>query len=297
MATRSHADSVELPTSTVYQARLRIFQPTRRPRQIDTVIVTSWGRVRIVGRLGQQHADVFESICYTALEAIRTTDGRLKLLVDPSRVKRVAQQSSGATFLGIRDDLVAALIEIAEPAHLSCVGHLIDHIECAQRADGSYITAKNPLGGRRRGWGRMGRHAAERHLWCVEVGKAALKLFTADLLLHHNPAPIAALRHGISQAVARHYLSHRAGSCESWGIDTLIRAVAGDIAGQDLWDRRRELTADAGRLSAMGVTLRLDQKPGGLDQKPGGLDQKPGGLDQKPGIAGSLQDSQGLSGP
>ena len=304
MATHSHSDSVELPTSTVCQARLRIFQPTRRPRQIDTVIVTSWGRARIVGRLGQQHADVFEAICYTAREAIRTADGRVKLLVDPSLVRRVARQPSGTTFLNIRDDLVLALIEIVEPAHLSCVGHLIDHIESAQRADGSYITAENPLGGRRRPKGRMGGHAAERHLWCVDVGKAALKLFSADLLLHHNPAPIAALRHGISQAVARHYLSHRAGTCAAWRLDTWIRAVAGDIAAQDLWERRQELMADAGHLAAMGVTLGvdqkpvgIDQKPGGIDQKPGGIDPKPGGIDQKPGMAGSLQDIQGLSGP
>ena len=283
MATRSRADSGKFATSTVHQARLRIFQPTRRPRHIDTVIVTSWGRVRIVGRLGEIHADVFESMCFTALEAIRTTDGRLKLLVDPSRVKREARQSSGTTFLGIRDDLVAALIEIAEPTHLSCVGHLIDHIGNAQRADGSYITAKNPLGGRRRGWGRMGKHAAERHLWCVEVGKAALKLFREDLLMHHSPAPIASLRHGISQAVARHYLSHRGGSCESWGIDTWIHAVAGDISEKDLWARRAELSADVEILAAMGVTLRIEQKLGGVEQKLGGVEQKLG-------IKGSLQD-------
>ncbi|MGC9127819.1 MAG: hypothetical protein ACP5GA_03695, partial [Acidithiobacillus sp.] len=44
-----------VPTSTVHQARLRIFQPTRRPVALEQVIETSWGRIRVKGRLGQQH--------------------------------------------------------------------------------------------------------------------------------------------------------------------------------------------------------------------------------------------------
>ena len=136
----------------------------------------------------------------------------------------------------------------------------------------------------------MGKHAAERHLWCVEVGRAALKLFSTDLLLYHDPAPIASLPHGISQAVARHYLSHRGGSCESWGVDTWIRAVAGSINRRDLWTRRQELLADAEQLAAMGVILRIDQKLGGIEQKLGGVEQKLG-------IEGPLQDPQGLAGP
>ena len=273
-----------LPTTTCHQARLRIFQATRRPRNVDEVCVTSWGRVRVKGRLGQQHADVFETICYRAQRTAPTPDGRIKLLVDPAEVRRVARQSSGSTFMHVIEDLMQALIEIMAPMHLACVGHLIDHIDLAQRANGEHITRFNPLGG-------------TRTMWRTEIGRAACKLLDADLWLHRDPTPIAALRHGISQAVARHILTHRAGTCDRWGMDTLIRMVAGDLQPQQMRDRRRELCADFPALARMGVRVAdVEQKPGGVDHKPDALEQKPGGVDHKPGIAEALQDSQDPSG-
>lgn len=133
-------------------------------------------------------------------------------------------------------------MEIQAPARLAGVGHLIDHIAFAQRPNGRYVTAPNPLGG-------------ERKLWKVELGKALCALIGRDLWQRRDPQPIAGLRHGISQAVVRHVLSHKVASCDNWSIDTLIHAVAGELNWDTLRDRRRELREDAAALADLGVSV------------------------------------------
>jgi len=231
-----------LPTSTVHHSRLRLFQPTRRPRLIDESIQTAWGMVRLKGRVGQTHADVLESIFACAEKAAKTPDGRIKLLVDPWLVKKKANQLSASTLRRILDDLMQLLIEIREPAELACIGHLIDHIDFAKRADGTPITKENPMGG-------------QRGVWIVEVGKAACMLLKKDLKLWHDPEPIARLNHGVTQAIARHVLGHSKQPVGGWALDGLIRAVSGEIDTVAMRHRRNELRADAKELESIGILL------------------------------------------
>lgn len=258
------------PTTTTHQARLRIFQPTRRPVTLEQTFETAWGEVRVRGRLGQQHADLLEAIMSEGRLPAATSDGRIKLLVDPHAVS-VITRLEGQTLRRVRDDLLQALVEIKAPAHISCIGHLVDHIDHAQRSDGSHVTKPNPLGG-------------ERRLWRVDLGKALCRLIEADLWIKRDPRQIAELRHGISQAVARHALSHKRGTCDHWPIDTMIRAVAGTLSQQAMRDRRRELREDAAALAAMG--LSVEQKPDRVEQKPGGVEQKPGAWSKNPARSG-----------
>ena len=243
---------------------------------LDDVFETAWGRIRVKGRLGQQHADVLEAILRSGQKPKELGDGRIKLLVDPAEVRRMARQPSTSTFHQVRDELMQALIEIIEPVRLAGVGHLIDHIDFARRPDGQFIVAANPLGG-------------ERHLWRVDLGKALCKLIDVDLWVHRDPAPIAALRHGISQAVARHVLSHKRGSCSAWTIDTLIHAVSGELSSQQLWDRRTELRADRAALAALGVTWSESPRPWSKSPPPWSKSSTPGA---KAGQAQVIQASQ-----
>ena len=72
-----------LPTSTTYQSRLQLFQPTRRPKAIDRIIDTAWGKIRIKGRIGQAHADIFEAMLSACDKHKILDDGRIRLLIDP----------------------------------------------------------------------------------------------------------------------------------------------------------------------------------------------------------------------
>jgi len=280
---KTSENSTPLPTSTTHAIRLCLFQATRRPQVLKReTILTPWGKIKISGKLGQQHADVLEAICYEREKKGSTEDGRIKLLVDPARVRRRANQVSGSSFDHVLEELQQAVIQIIEPTKLACSGHLIDHIDKALRSDGTHIVRDNPLGG-------------QRHLWRVEIGKAFCKLVSGDIWLGYDPARLARLDHGISQAVARHVLSHRAQPVGGWHVDTLIEAVtAGAVrAGSTaIRDRRRELHRDApalldsGILIEAGRLLKVDAakplKPDSVEHKPDSVEHKPDSVEHKP---------------
>lgn len=278
--TTSERRMSSMPTSTAHQARLSLYQPTRRPQHTEQQIVTSWGRVRVVGRLGQQHADVVEAMFSTAEGRGVDEVGRIKLLVDPARVRVSARQTSGTTMRRVLDDIMSAVIEIKEPDHLRCIGHLIDHVDIATRSDGSRVTRPNPLDG------------GEREMWRVTIGQAAMHMLGADLHLRYDPAPIAALRHGVSQAVARLVLTHNSARQPNggWMLDTLLRQVGGDLTGAVLRDRRREVRADAEALAEVGIILSgdgervsVEHKHGARPQNRGSVEHKHGGVEHKHG--------------
>lgn len=234
-----------LPVSTAHQSRLRLFQATRRPKSIEEIIETSWGKMRIKGRLGQQHADILEAILSTHEKHAKMQDGRIKILIDPYQIMKVSNQTSWSTFKKNLDDLMQALIEIKEPDNLRCLGHLIDHIDIAVKKDGTAITKNNPLGG-------------VREMWKVEIGKAGTMLIENDLRLFYKTELIAGLRHGISQAIARHVLTHKTQPTGGWLLDTLITQACGDLTESQIWNRRRELRSDATELKNLGVCLSDD---------------------------------------
>jgi len=249
MTATSSNNKPPFPTTTTHTIRLCLFQPTRRPKRLNKhEITTPWGKVRISGRLGQQHADVFEAICYEREKKAMTQDGRIKLLVDPFRVKKRANISSMTQLEDIVHELREATIEIIEPKRLSCVGGLIDHADKAVRSDGSPITRYNPL------------TKGERALWTVEIGKAFCKLVAGDVWVGYDPAKIAKLDNGISQAVARHVLSHKDEPNGGWKLDTLINAVTiEEYSTQAIRDRRRELKEEAEKLRELGIEINGDR--------------------------------------
>lgn len=59
--------NVVVPTSTAFQARVVIYQPSKKPlERKGQWIYTSFGKCRVTGRLGQRHADIVESMFFVA---------------------------------------------------------------------------------------------------------------------------------------------------------------------------------------------------------------------------------------
>lgn len=233
-----------VPTSTVLQARLVLFQPSQRPRNVcGDWMQTPYGRCRVNGRLGQRHADVLESIMYVAERRRDIEDGGIELLVDPAALRRSLSDNQ-YSYQGIQDllaDLRAASIEIVTPEMEATgdriIGGLIDH------AIPSQMTRPDPLGG-------------ERQMWRVRLGVALVLLLDKDLSLYYQPMPIARLQHGISQAVARHILSHKHQPAGGWHMDTLLYAVCGnDAENQTIRNGRRRLKQDAEKLAEIGIEI------------------------------------------
>lgn len=233
------------PTSTVLQARVVLFQPSQRPRdRRGSWVQTQYGRCRVTGRLGQRHADVLEAMLYVAERRRDTDDGGVELLVDPAALRRMLSDHQ-YSYSGIQDltaELRAASIEIVTPEMEASgdriIGGLIDHAVPSPR------TRRDPLTG------------GERNLWRVRLGVALVTLLDHDLNLYYQPAPIARLRHGISQAVARHILTHKNQPNGGWHIDTLIRAVSGENANKKaIHNGRYRLRQDADLLDEIGIDI------------------------------------------
>lgn len=252
-----------VPTSTWTQARVVLYQPSQRPERRTgdwQTRVTDAGerRVRVVGRLGQRHADVLEAICYTALRRRNIDDGGIELLVDPHQVRRVMSggrgQYSSEQLHVLLADLRAAVIEIETPELAKqgqrIIGGLIDHWIPSSR------TVTDPLSG------------GVRQLWRVRLGVALAALIRADGGVWRDPAPIARLESGVSQAVARHILTQRAPPLGGgWTLGGLLDAVG--IEPSDRRNARRRLRQDAAGLAVLGIEIDGDRvrrcKAGGVE--------------------------------
>lgn len=230
------------PTSTVLQARVRIFQPSQRPQMLTTKwIETAWGQCQIKGRLGQRHADVMESLLFCAERKRDINDGGVELLVDPAKVRKTLSDGrySYEQIEKLLVELRTATITIHTPQFdFPIIGGLIDHVVP------SPMTRYDPL------------TCGERNLWRVRLGIALVTLLNHDLSLYYQPAPVARLKHGVSQAVARHVLTHKSAPPTGWHLDTLIKAVCGESASsQEMRNGRRRIKEDAEKLAELGIYL------------------------------------------
>lgn len=251
----------KVPTTTAYQHRIRLFQPTRRPVHLNGVEVeSSYGsKVKITGKLGQAHADVLESIMFCCERKRDLEDGRIKILVDPYQVQKHASLSSRKQLSVLLIEIMSAVINVDVPSRkIHGVGHLIDHVKQAVGPDGHGLTRVNPIG---IATANMAGNQArvERAMWRVDIGKALTQFLQGDIWMTYDPTPISKLRHGISQALARHVRTH---DCTrqprgGWWLDGLIMAVGGEQAG--LRDRRREVRADTAELAGLGVLVNHDR--------------------------------------
>ena len=233
--------SFQIPTSTAALARVMLYQASQRPRfRQSEWMETPHGRCRVTGRLGQRHADVVDTILYRAEDRRNVDDGGIELLVDPARLRTTLSETtySFAQLEKLLVELRAATIVIETPQfNFPIIGGLIDHVIPSPKK------RHNPLTG------------GERSLWRVRLGVALVVLLKHDLRLYYDPGPIARLQHGMSQAVARHALSHKREPKGGWYLDTLINAVAAPASSQDMRNARHRLKADAEGLSKVGLLL------------------------------------------
>jgi hypothetical protein len=238
------------PTSTVLLARLMIYQPSQRPQKREGQWVhSSFGRCKVIGRLGQRHADILESMLYVAECSRKISDGGMELLIDPAKLRRMLSdhQYSHGRIKKLLIDLRAATVEIVTPelerSGESIIGGLIDHVIPANK------TSRDPLTG------------GVRYFWRVRLGVALVMLLDSDWPLRYSPAPIARLQHGISQALARHVFTHKHDPAGGWHLDTLIRSVGGDeISAKMMRNWRCRLREDAKNLYEMGIEIDTENR-------------------------------------
>jgi hypothetical protein len=233
-----------VPTTTVSPARLQMCQPTQRPvYKTGEWVITSWGRCRISGRFGQRHQDLLDAFMWNAEKKRITDDGGMEILVDPAKVRKT-MSSAGYSLTGI-EKLIKELREITlelKTPKFNVMGGLLDHVVDSEK------TRPDPL------------HGGTRPLWRVRLGLAFAELLAYDAPLYYDPAPVASLQHGITQAVARHILSHSAIPNSGWDMDALIKAVAGEMSSVAIRHRRREIRGDSEGLAVLGINISEENR-------------------------------------
>ena len=232
----------DLPTTTVHQARLQLYQPTRRPQWLERVIETPWGSATVRGKLGQVHADIIEAICRLAEDhrAIPQT-GHLQLLVDPYKVRTCV---GGGTAYS-KDTLWRMLTELREVSitlevpsqKLKVLGGILDRVE------ESTATRVNPVTGK------------PRQLWRVTLDPAFVAMLEGDLKLHYDPAPLAKIETGVAQAIARHILTHRDQPTGGWLLDGMIKTVGAGGDSETMRNRRRDVHKCELTLKSVGIVV------------------------------------------
>jgi hypothetical protein len=268
------------------------------------------------GRLGQRHADLLEAIQYCA-ERLREEDGgTIRLLVDPAKIRRIMSDDgySEEQLWKLLKEMRECTIEIDTPT-MRLMGGVIESAAKAKHA-----TARNPFATRfvptpsppalrsssgKRRKGVVVATDRARKLWVIRLGLGWTELMRLDLPLHYDPSPVAHLQSGISQAVARHILTHSHAPNGGWTIDGLLSAVAGDLRGQALRDARRWLHKDALGLAEIGIVVAGDRvsvgtppsdatlvghPPGSVGHPPGSVGHSPGSVGHSPGETATLQD-------
>lgn len=235
-----------IPTTTAHQARLQLYQPTRRPQWMERVIATAWGTATVRGKLGQVHADIIEAICRHAEDhRIVAATGHMQILVDPYRV-RVSVGGGTAyskdTLWRMLTELREASITLEVPSQgLKVLGGILDRVEESPATRINHLTKK------------------PRQLWRVTLDPAFAAMLRDDLQLYYDPAPMAKIETGVAQAIARHILTHRDQPTGGWLIDNLIKAVGAAGDSVTMRHRRREVRACAESLKTVGLVVADDR--------------------------------------
>lgn len=234
--------------TTVNQSRIPIFSATRRPLPVVAYEASSpWGKAIITGRLGQAHRDFLEVACQTAIGSKEDKEGRIMLLLDMAAVRRgMGHEYSTRHILGLARDLRAAEvdlrvnhpeIQVQTNYRIRDYGGIIDEIAVIEKLD---LTRKN---------GTYEMYDA--HPWRITFGRSWSYLMKNDLpVFYRHLSIITAMRHGVSQALARWALSHRS-------VNEPLENVIGYLRKTGrMRDRIAEVCADKALLSKVGVEIQ-----------------------------------------
>ncbi len=259
-------DELQLQTTTVSQARVQLYQPTRRPIYCVRTVQTAWGEGTVKGKLGQGHADFVEAVLFHSRKIEHLEGGSFRVRVDPYHV-RVSmgggKKASYAQMWSVATDVQSAVVRLSitvekDAPPLRIQGGIIDLIaesstrvvDPATRAPGRTTRVSDrPT--------RVLDRGGSRPLWVVTFNAAFAHLLWNDHRLDYDPEPFARLETGIAQALARHVYTHKNQPGGGWKLDSLIEVVG--AGGSALRDRRREVRRDAERLKALGIDVRDDR--------------------------------------
>ncbi|HEX7324313.1 MAG TPA: hypothetical protein VF292_03025 [Rhodanobacteraceae bacterium] len=239
--------------------RLRIFQPTLRPKLLDTGwrYTEEGEKYRSKGRLGQRHFAIVQAAMSLALRkrVVLGSDGLPESIVVTVRladlrrsIGRAPEKDSGRynqqTILRQLRDMQTATVELK--THVRGVPH---------ETDGTLLTGFEMIqsAGTRR-------YAIKLHFGRSFALACGMPLRADDIPRFGEPTRVAHIRNGVTKALAQYVLSHDTDIIGGWFIDDLIKRLTPAKAGSTaIRNRRREVRNSVSELAEMGIELRRDR--------------------------------------
>jgi len=205
--------------TTESQNRLPIFQPSNKAVMVkDVEFETTYGKVKITGRLGQIHKTLLEACLFLKEDYYYNAEDEyptLKLLIDPYKIRKFMSKNGGDysydVIMNLFRDMKETNIRIEKKNGWKGEGNLISDVI----DDKKEITSKNQKIRKKK---------------IVALGILATQLIVKELKFFYNPKPIINLKNGISKAIARFLFTQDIKKMPRGGykLDTLISFVNRD---------------------------------------------------------------------
>lgn len=241
----------DIGVSTASLNRLPIFEPTLKPRFRERSFENAYGRLFVVGRLGQDHKNVLEAILYKrkVYKSYKDEEGNrcFEVLYDEYEVRKYLSESvyCKTGYQSLIEDMKQAYVRI-ETKELVAEGNLI-----ADKTVSKIYSkrTKSNLPGLK----------GQRIPYVVlKLGSVANRLISEELRFTYDPKPIMLLHSGISQAIVRFIKTQKRHPKLGYHLKDLIEELM-DVEG-DVWkNTRRFLKKDAEGLKGLGIAIDFEK--------------------------------------
>jgi len=233
--------------------RLPVFEPTLKPQFKERNFVNAYGKVFVIGRLGQDHKNLLETILYKrkVYKSYKDEEGNrcFEVLYDEYEVRKYLGKESVYCKTGYQsliEDMKQAYIKI-ETKELITEGNLI----ADKTLSGIYSkqTKSNlpSLKGKRIPY------------VVLKLGSVANRLISEELHFTYDPKPIMILKSGISQAIVRYLKTQKKHPRSGYHLKELVENIEDDVKGQKWKNVRRFLKKDAEGLGRLGITIDFEK--------------------------------------
>jgi len=225
--------------------RLPVFQPTLKPMFQERSFENAYGRITVIGRLGQSHKNLLETILYKrkVYKSYKDAKGNrhFEVLYDEYEVRRYL--SRGTTYSQERyqeliEDMKQAYIEI-ETKELTVRGKFIADKTFSSKY--SKLTKSN----------LPGLKDQEIPYAVLVLGDVLNTLISKELTFPYDPKPITQLSSGVSQAVVRLIKTHKNHPKAGYHLKPLIEGLTGNVEGQKWYNIKTQLKRDADKLKTI----------------------------------------------
>jgi len=232
--------------ATESQNRLPLFEPTLRPTYRKRVFENKHGKLLIEGRLGQPHKNLLETILWKKEIYDFFQDGKtkyLKVLYDKEKIRKYLSQGTKynyGTYKILLKDMILTYIEL-KTDKLEIQGTLV--MEVGKSDVMKPVKSKSPI------------ISEQVPLTTIKFGAVGTALFESELRFTYDPSPIAFLRNGVSQALARYLRTHKNCPPTGYHLKTLVANLISPLENKRWWKIREYLKEDADQLESIGIVI------------------------------------------